>query len=534
MEIVCIPHGQTPSGSNRLFLDLLARFDRVKDFYQYPPNLDAVEESARSLAYPAERRAALVEALRAQNQTGDATIEQALAKLSRPEAVAIVSGQQTGYLGGPAYSIYKALTAIRWAQELEERGVPAVPVFWMATEDHDLEEVSTAWSHDRQGAPLRLKAATADDGHGPAGRAELAPADLEALEDGLFGLDWAKEAVALARRAYGRPSTFGAAFKALLQEIFQDRGLLLLDPLDPALRRIAAPAFRTALEQTDKLHAALEARGAELAEAGYSEQVKIPEHGTLLFTIRNGKRRPLVRDGEHFVLDGERMTLEQVLELVDSAPETFSPNALLRPSVQDVLLPTAAYVGGPAEIAYMAQAQVVFERVAGRMPVILPRASFTVVDARTARLLGKYGLRLQDCWTNRADLESRIARKLLPGKQESEFADSRVAIEAALAKLESCLEAFDPTLAEALDHSRRKIRYQLDKLEGKAAREALRRTERASEHTDELLHWLCPHKAPQERLLSILPLWARFGPTLLDSLEQAIRPECLDHQAIML
>jgi bacillithiol biosynthesis cysteine-adding enzyme BshC len=318
----------------------------------------------------------------------------------------------------------------------------------MATEDHDLDEVSSAWIQDRQGSPLKLEAVSAAGRGGPAGQADLEPADLSPLEEGVFGLDWAEEAMDLARASYGEATTFGAAFKALFQKIFEGRGLILLDPLDPALRRAAAPAFRTALEQTDEIHAALESRGAELEEAGYSQQVKVPEHGTLLFSIRNGRRRPVIRDGEHFLIDGEHMSLAQALALLESTPETFSPNALLRPSVQDVMLPTAAYIGGPAELAYMAQAQVVFDRVAGRMPVILPRASFTLVDPRRARLLGKYGLRIQDCWTNRAALEERIARSLVPPQQEAQFERGRREIEAALERLEGSLRDFDPTLAE--------------------------------------------------------------------------------------
>jgi bacillithiol synthase len=534
MEIVCIPQGQTPSGNNRLFLDFLSRFDRVRDFYHRPPTLDAVEQSAREISFDPERRAKLVEALTAQNQSGDESVAESLARLAEPDAVAIVSGQQTGFFGGPAYSVYKALTAVRWASELERRGVKAVPVFWMATEDHDLEEVSPAWILNREGRPVRLEATVSGRAGGPAGPTAIGPADLAALEESVFGLDWAQEAVELARAAYGGATTFGKGFKTLFQRIFAGRGLILLDPLDPALRRLAAPAFRAALEQADSIHEALTDRGAELQAAGYAQQVKIPEHGTLLFTIRNGRRRPLVRDGESFVLDGERISLQQALELVESAPETFSPNALLRPSVQDVMLPTAAYIGGPAEVAYMAQAEVVFERVAGRMPVILPRASVTLVDRRRARLLKKYGLRVQDCWTHHAALDERIARSLIPDDLNERLERGRGEIEATLGRLEGSLRDFDPTLAEALEHSRRKIRYQLDKLHGKTAREALRRGDRAAGNARELLDWFYPHNAPQERLLSIFPLWARFGPPLLDSVEQAIRPECLDHQAISL
>ena len=234
------------------------------------------------------------------------------------------------------------------------------------------------------------------------------------------------------------------------------------------------------------------------------------------------------------MLDGERLTLEQVLALADESPETFSPNALLRPSVQDILLPTAAYVGGPGEIAYWAQAEAVLERVAGRMPALFPRASFTLIDSRRARLLSKFGLSVRDCWTHRAALEERIGRSLVPAEQDRRLDAGRAEIDAVLLRLEASLGAFDPTLGRAVERSGAKIRYQLDKLRAKAAREALRRTERGAANAGELIDWIFPEKSPQERLYSILPLWARFGPRLLDVLEEATHPECLDHQAVWL
>ncbi|MBI1354862.1 MAG: bacillithiol biosynthesis cysteine-adding enzyme BshC [Acidobacteria bacterium] len=534
MESVCIPHGETPAAGNRLFLDFVSRFDRVEQFFRRPPTLDSLEASAREIQFPDERRAALVEALRGQNRAADASVREALDKLARPGVVAVVTGQQAGYLGGPAYAVYKALTAIRLAKALERRGVEAVAVFWLATEDHDLDEIASAWIPGPDGSPLKLEAPAGAGRGGPAGRVELGPTAFEALEDAFSGLDWAAEALELARAAYGEPSTFGEAFRKLFEKVFEGRGLIQLDPLDPALRRIVRPAFRTAVAEAAGLHEALAERGAALEESGYPQQVKIPEHGTLLFTIRDGRRRPLVRDGRSFVLDGRRLNEDEVLALVEEAPETFSPNALLRPSVQDLLLPVAAYVGGPGEIAYWAQAEVVFGRVVGRMPTLFPRASFTLIDPRRARLLAKYGLTVRDCWTHRAALEERMGRFLVPDDQEQRFSRSREEIDATLGRLESSLREFDPTLAQALERSAAKIRYQIDKLRAKTAREALRRADRAADNAGELLHWIFPEKAPQERLYSFLPLWARFGPRLLDDLEEATRPECLDHQAVSL
>jgi uncharacterized protein YllA (UPF0747 family) len=187
------------------------------------------------------------------------------------------------------------------------------------------------------------------------------------------------------QESYRAGETYGGAFGKLFAQLFAEQGLILLDPLDARLHRIAAPLYKKAIEHRDELNEKLLERGKELESAGYDVQVKVTAKSTLLFTIRDDVRQPVVASNSHFTSGGATWTREEVLRLADSSPETFSANALFRPVVQDYLLPTAAYLGGPAEIAYFAQSSVIYEHVLGRMPVILPRAGFTILDAKAEK-----------------------------------------------------------------------------------------------------------------------------------------------------
>ena len=533
MKIACIPHTQIP-GSSKIFLDLLYQYPRVQEFYPHPPTLEGVEAAAAEIDYPDARRAEVVEALRRQNAGAHPAVDANLDKLAKPGAVAIATGQQVGLLGGPSFAAYKALTAIKLAASLEARGIPAVPLFWLATEDHDIDEVSRVDLLDQSSKDVSLHARSDAPAGCPAGEARLRGVAMEELRAALEGMDFSAETIALAEDAYAGEPRFGEAFAKLWRGLFAKRGLILLDPMDPALRRICAPLLRQALDDREAIAQALAKRGRRIEAEGYHQQVAAPDDGVLLFRFENGRRTPLRWDGDAYKAGRKSYSHADLQALLESEPECFSPNALLRPVVQDYLLPTAGLLGGPAELAYWAQSAVLYERLLGRMPAALHRASFTLLDSRTAKLLGKYGLSLTDCMTYDADFRARMAARLTPPQLRAQFERQRTAVDRALGELRGSLGHFDPTLAEALDRSARKIRYQFEKIEGKAGREILRRDERSGDDADRLAAWLYPHRSQQERRYSILSFQARFGERLYDEIYEAIRPECADHQALVL
>jgi bacillithiol biosynthesis cysteine-adding enzyme BshC len=532
MPCSCIRHTDLPHTS-KLFADLVYHFDRVRALYPYPPLApESFTAAAEQVRLDSTHRVRLVEALAEANRDGGAAALESLDRLSRPETLVVASGQQVGLYSGPVFTIYKALTAARLAAALNERGLPSVPVFWLATEDHDLDEVSHAWVFDAAGRPVRLQAAASPQPNQPVGEVRLNDNAAGALQAALAGLPLGDEVSRLAVKAYANGVTFASGFKQLLTRLLAPYGILLLDPQSPAMRRLAAPIVSRAIREAPELTAALLARGKELESAGYHIQVHMEEKTSLFFLLENGRRTALRRSGDSYTANGVAHSSAELLARLERSPDDFSPNALLRPIVQDHLLPTVAYIGGPAELAYLAQAEVLYRRLLGRMPVAVPRAGFTILDARAEKLLARYGLTVQDVFAGAPAVEQRIAASLIPAALQETFHSSHGQIENSLGRLDAQLLAFDPTLAAALTKSRRKIEYQFSKVQAKTARESLRRSDRARADAAYLSGLIFPEKTLQERLYSVLPFLARHGMDLIGQLYASIRFDCPDHQVL--
>ena len=523
MDCSCLRYTDLPN-TTRLFADFAYHFDRVSGFYGHSPHgMESYRRAAAEVSMSDERRAALVSALRAENPESES-----LALLARPGTVAVVTGQQVGLFSGPAYTIYKALTAVKLARELTALGTPAVPVFWLATEDHDFAEINHCWTLPPDGRPLKLEAEGPLSSAQPVGGIPLAAPPIERLRRSLSGLPFGEEVADLVSSSYAPGATFGSAFRALLERLLPDYGLLYVDPMQPAFRRLAAPALGSALALAGDLAASIRRRNAELAAAGYHAQVHIEETTSLVFLIENGKRVALRRHASDYLANGRKFSTG---ELADRAHE-LSPNALLRPVVQDSMLPTAAYVGGPAELAYLAQSEPVYRALLGRMPVVLHRSGFTLLDARSRKLLARYGLEMRDCFEGGGRLRERIAATLVPPAMASALREAKASAGSGLDALAASMNGFDASLLAALHKSRRKMEYQLAKMERKIGRESLALEARSGEDADWLEAVLYPEKHLQERLYTILPFLARHGLDLVGQVYRSIRLDCPDHQLL--
>jgi bacillithiol synthase len=408
------------------------------------------------------------------------------------------------------------LTAARHAEDLTERGRPAVPIFWLATEDHDFAEVNHSWIFDSSIEPVQLALDDISSDGQPVGNIRIDRWPTVAVRDQLRDFPFGEEVASLLEQAYTPGATMGEAFASLLRRLLEPFGFLFIDPMHPATRRLAAPMLAKAVAMAPELNELLLQRNRELESAGYHAQVHVDARTALFFVLEGGKRLPL------------RETHLSTHELANRAHE-LSPNALLRPVVQDYMLPTAAYVGGPAELAYFAQSQVLYERLLGHMPRLISRSGFTLLDARSAKLMERYKLTVQDFFHGEEFLRERIAARLVPPELNDEFEEVTRSTSELLDRLHGSVAAFDPTLGAALDGSRAKIMYQLSKSRAKAAREMLRRDERAATDAAYLYGGVFPHKHLQERLYSILPFLARHGTDLIDRLYSSIRLECPDH-----
>jgi bacillithiol biosynthesis cysteine-adding enzyme BshC len=520
MEPSCIRQTLLP-GTSKLFADYLYHFDRVEGFYGHNfSDPGELTTAAQTVKFPEQRRKEIVDALREQN--GDSP---ALDQLAQPGTVAVVTGQQVGLFSGPAYTIFKALTAVKLAEQLSAHGTPAVAVFWLATEDHDLAEVDHAWVFNEHAMPARLSVTNAIANGGPVGNVTPAEIPIAELRAALGSLPFADEVAAKVADAYRPGATLGGAFRALLQEVLRGCGLLFLDPLAPAVREIAAGFLAEAVERAPELVKDLRRRNEQLTAAGYHAQVHIDDDTSLLFIIGEHKRVALRWKDGHF---SARDHSYSAAELKKQASR-LSPNALLRPVMQDYLLPTVAYIGGPSEIAYMAQAQVIYDKLLGRMPVIFPRNTFTLLDSRAAKLLARYALSVPQVFDYQEKVKSAMAARLVPADLNQEFARLRADVGGSLEKLQADLRSFDPTLEAAAKKSLSKMLFQLDKISQKTARETMRRDERATRDAAYLMNLVYPHRHLQERFYSIVPFLAKHGPDLPQRLLGMTQLACPDH-----
>ncbi|HEV2221698.1 MAG TPA: bacillithiol biosynthesis cysteine-adding enzyme BshC [Candidatus Acidoferrales bacterium] len=536
MECHCLRFHEIPQ-TTKLFSSFIDDFPGVKEFYAHTPDEAGVRAAAQKIRLDAAVRKSIVEILREQNRAlgSDGATEKNIDRLANG-AAAVVTGQQVALFTGPAYSIYKALDAIHWAEKLTKSGIDAVPIFWMATEDHDLDEVNQVFFGAREEI-ARIELPLGDDVAGPSvGRISLgnmAGAVVEHALELLQGPGLPVIANAL-HSSYRDSETFGSAFGKLIARLMKGRGIILLDPLDFRLHELARPIFRKAVEDSQSLVNDLTARDKLLDKLGFHAQVKVTQQSTLLFLDVNGKRQPLRRRNGGFVAGDIKLSLRELLQKIDTAPHELTPSVLLRPVLQDSLLPTAAYIGGPAEVAYMAQAQVVYRRVLERMPAILPRASFTLIEPTVARAMTKYALDFRDALHGRQTVRRKMELNSLPRGLAAKFSRDEKGLQRILGSYRAPLGRMDKSLPAALDTVERKMLYQFEKLRGKAGRAENFRTGVLDRHEREILGALFPHHGLQERTLCLLPFLARHGTELLDLLLAGMNEPCTGHRVVML
>lgn len=540
----CLPFRQIPH-TTRLFLDYLSCTPSVRRMYPRSPNFSEwVKDEAKNIQYEQIRRGKVSEILERQNQAwGDSTkaaSAKTLANIDRLRrgALATVTGQQVGLFGGPLFSIFKALSAVKLAEQATAAGVDCVPVFWLATEDHDLAEVNHVSLLSAQGLPERITVESRGVPDAPVSTVKFGP-EVEPVVEHAASLLGDSEVTTWLRESYREGETLGSGFARLFTRLFAEWGVILLDPADKEFHDLAKPLFRAAIEQAPELDEALLARGKALEAAGYHQQVKVTPATTLLFEVKNGARTVVRRKGNgaggaEFLVGrrNDRISQRQLLERIDEAPQDFSPNVLFRPVVEDYLLPTLAYTGGAAEVAYFAQVGVVYEKFLGRVTPILPRFSATLLEPKAERILNRYQLSLLELFHGQEKVRETIAARSLPPDLQTRFSEAYVSVEQSMTALRGSIGKLDSTLIEAADHARMRMWYQANRLHMRAARAELLRNEVIARHADALCHALFPHKALQEREVAGVSFVARYGLGLLENLYETIHTDCHDHQVI--
>lgn len=544
MKAQCLPFTQVPH-TTRLFTDFLSYSSGIRPFYSHSPHFSEWSKAqAGALQYDPSRRERVSTILERQNASWRAGA-QTLANIHRLRqgAAAVVTGQQVGLFGGPMFSIYKALTAVKLAEEATAGGIDAVPVFWLATSDHDLAEVNHVSMPGSDGHLVRLTTSSHGVAGAPVSHVRFGEEILPVVEEAASLLG-ESEATQFLRESYLPGESLGTAFARLFTRLFSSWGVILLDASDAQLHRVAEPIYRAAIERAEDLEEALLDRGQALEKAGYDQQVKVTASSVLLFGMRDGARTAIHRrtsgsdQPAEFAIGGEpgaeKLSSAELLDRIASTPEEFSPNVLLRPVVQDFLLPTLAYAGGAAEAAYFAQAGAVYEVLLGRVTPIVPRFSATLIEPKVQRRLRQYDIAVPDAFHGPDALRRALASHSLPEGVQQAFDSAQKSVEESLARLRGALEKLDPTLVGASETAGSKMNYQLDRLRQLATAAELRRSEVVSRHAEGLSQALYPSEALQERGVAGVYFLARHGMELLRGIHDIMRIDCLDHQILEL
>jgi bacillithiol biosynthesis cysteine-adding enzyme BshC len=453
----------------------------------------------------------------------------AVARLREPGALVVTTGQQPGLFTGPLYTVHKALSAAALARVLERRWErPVVPVFWLASDDHDFAEASQAsWvGPDGSLVTAALPARPPEAPLTPMYRQPLGDGvrdALAALEAGLPPSEFREPTLEWLRRHYRAEATVAGAFAGALAELLSPAGIVCLDSAHPAVKRAAAPLIVHALELAADLDRDLDRRSEELGDGARTSGVSLGDGAALVMLEgAQGRDRLVAHDGGFVTRRArERFSLEQLRRIAAGEPTRLSPNVLLRPVVESALLPTVAYVAGPGELRYLVLTPPVYQRldVSRQQPV--PRWSGILVEPRVDRVLDKFSLQLDDLLAPAGALESKLVRSQLPGEAVEAMAALRAAIDAGYDTLARSAEGIDPTLARPVQGARQQALNGTQDVEKKLIQHLKRRQETELSQIARARGAVLPGGKPQERVLTVAPFLARYGPTLLTDLAAA-------------
>ena len=525
-----------------LFVDYCADFEAVADFY---PGDWRDEATRRTTAKQAAQRPAdrdvLADVLIEQNEAwgGGAATHQNIETLRDPESIAIVTGQQVGLFTGPLYTIYKTLTTLRLADEwAEQTGRPVVPVFWVEGEDHDFEEIATAHVLERnEDVPLSY-APGAPDNPGAVGRLRLTDAIedvLGRLDDALPPSDFKPGLMERVRAAYQPGTRIEDAFAHLLRSLFEGDGLVFMNPDDARLKGLTRPLFRKEINDPQAPVARIEATSQALRDRGYHAQVHA--RPTNLFWLDDDGRYPIdLGDNGHFVLRGTDRTWsrDDLLARLDASPERFSPNVVLRPLMQDHLLPTAAYVAGPGEVSYFAQYGDVYDWAGLAQPLIHPRASVSLVEGKVQKVLDKYDLSVADF---RADLDALFQDVVVDAMEagvDEAFQKATTQMHKALNDLKPEVEGVDRSLTSSVEATRAALVEEMNDLKQRTVRAEKRQQEEVRAQLQKAHVNLRPGGTLQERRINVLYYLNKYSLDLLGDLRAALSTDTSAHQVVSL
>lgn len=529
-----------------LFLDYLYEFENVQEYYKhnfrnkenFPQLFKAISESRKN------RQIDLSSILTnqystLQNISGN-TLRN-IESLNDENTIAIVTGQQVGILGGPLYTLYKVLTAIKLANQYNQKyeGYKFVPVFWLEGDDHDFNEVRSINIFDSENQVLNIgykREIEDDDAKQSVGKINFDESLNEffsQFDGSLRNTDFKIDLLLKLKECYQIGKSFKQSFKELLFWLFDEYGLVIFDPQDPQVKIILKPVFKKEVNDFAVHTQKLIQVSAKLEEL-YHAQVKVKPVN--LFYHTDDGRYSVEPVDEVFKLRRKRkqFTKDEILEEIENFPERFSPNVLLRPICQDYLFPTGFYIAGPSEISYFAQITPLYDFYKIVTPVVFPRSSVTILEKNVGAALDKYDLTLNDVFLGLDELKEKVIAGLSENNLDKVFKESETDIELTFDKLKENLFAVDKTLVDASARYKEKMLASFSELKTKAIKAQESKHETTIRQLTRISNLLYPLENLQEREINFAYFYNKYGRDLIRKIYDDISVSEFEHQVITL
>jgi bacillithiol biosynthesis cysteine-adding enzyme BshC len=527
--------------TSRLFSDFVNHFDKVSSFFvgdfRDPDSYRRVAEAIDKREYPRDQ---IAEILTRQNSSYGLTeqVEANLGKIREPETLMVVTGQQVGLLGGTVLSLYKTIGAIKLATKLSEQlSRPVVPAFWMATDDHDYREVNQLQVINSSNQTSKFIYAFPPDMMGrPISEARI-DTSIEglfvSLDKSLVDSEFKRGLLGKLRRFYAERKPLSEGFGRLFADLFGRYGLILIDPAQRGFKRLASELFRREIEEYPKPGQVMEETNRSLESSGYHLQVQKTKPGPNLLLARD-KREPVRATEEGFILgtSGTRIESQELLEELKETPERFSPNVLLRPVMQGALFPTVAFVAGPAEVSYCVQIIPLSHYHGVPCPVVCPRPSVTIIEARIGKVLDRYEVDFIKFFRDRDGVISEIYSEDYPP-------DLEIATDKFHREVLKPFEEYKPqfrhlgeSFTKNIERVQSRFDYEMKNLKAKAFQAHRKMNQEAKNHLERAHLFLFPNGNLQERVLSPTYFLNKYGPEFVEVLHEALEINATEHQLL--
>lgn len=532
-------------GFQNLFLDYIYEFNNVSKYYlknfrnknDFKSHFNEVANSNRDIK---KRTVEIIEEQYAGLKPSTQTRKNINA-LKSDNTIAVLTGQQLGILGGPLYTIYKALTAIKLCSELksENEEYNFVPVFWLAGDDHDFEEVSFINIINDNNDVVKIEYSDGeepDKNRGPVGSLEFGEGIQKVFEEikaNLRDTDFTDELMSLIEHYVFDSETFANAFRKLMFKLFNEYGLIIFDAQQKEVKQELTDIFLKEINNYSKHTNTLIKTSAELEEI-YHAQVKVKPVN--LFLFHNGGRYSIEPEEDKFIVKGTKLELsfEDLKQIIVEEPERISPNVLMRPICQDYLFPTGFYVGGPGELNYFAQLMPLYAHFDIPSPIVYPRASITIAEKSISKVIERYNLSYLDFFNEERYVNSKVIENISELDLNTEFNEIKNGIDIIISGLDNKLSDIDKNLLQVKEKTLERIVQAVDTLKQKAEKAQERKHDDVMRQLSKVRTAILPNGKLQERELNFVFLVNKYGIELIKLLYNEMNIGKFEHQVIEL